>query len=122
MNTRIDEMKDYISANTGRGGKWSEGVKKYAFELLDRINESISDGDFDERDIDNPTKLHNLLLNGAESWEQYSKGGCSLILDEDIRTRLHGDTVPKGTDFIVEQGRALYQAEQKIVSAVMATR
>ena len=121
MNSRIEEMMDYISANTGRSGKWSEGVKEYAFELLGRMDEAISDGEFNADDIDNPAKLHTFLLNGAESWEQYSKGGCSLVFDEDIKNRLHGE-VTKNTDYIVEQGRALYQAEQKIVAAVMATR
>ena len=121
MNNRIDEMRDYISANTGRSGKWSEGVREYAFELLDRMDEAISEGEFNVADIDNPAKLHTFLLNGAESWEQYSKGGCSLVFDEDIKNRLHGEAT-ESTNYIVEQGRALHQAEQKIVAAVMATR
>ena len=43
------------------------------------------------------------------------------MFDEDIKNRLHGEAT-ESTNYIVEQGRALYQAEQKIVASVMATR
>lgn len=32
--------------------------------------------------------IEELLLNGADSWESFSKGGCSLCYDVDIEERL----------------------------------
>ena len=62
---------------------WDRGVAKYALDLI---------SDLKERGINEVTPESPLFLkqclNGAESWQQYSNGGCSLISDYDIVTRL----------------------------------
>lgn len=62
---------------------WDRGVAKYALDII---------SDLKERGINEVTPESPLFLkqclNGAESWQQYSNGGCSLISDYDIVTRL----------------------------------
>ena len=62
---------------------WKRGVAKYALDII---------SDLKERGIyevmpESPLFLRQ-CLNGAESWQQFSNGGCSLISDYDIVTRL----------------------------------
>ena len=51
----------------------------YAFEILEDL------GDFQ---INSAKELEKALLNGADNWKMYSKGGSSLIYDDDIKERL----------------------------------
>lgn len=61
--------------------KWQDGINEYAKELLEGYEEA--------RAYDNDLQLtERTLLNGADNWQQYSEGGCSLIYDEDIAERL----------------------------------
>ena len=61
---------------------WSKGVKDYALELLDNLAELAPDN------LADPEAVRRALLNGADTWERYSYGGCSLIYDCDIAERL----------------------------------
>ena len=92
---------------------WSKGVKEYAIELLDQLE-----------DTDEITE--KVLLNGAENWESYSWGGCSLIYNEDIAKRLctqselkrtkNGERRPNSSEqWLDTQARALYQASMLIL-------
>lgn len=54
---------------------WDKGVTVYAHMILENVPEGTV-----------PTK--ELLLNGADSWEQYSYGGCVLVYDCDIAETL----------------------------------
>lgn len=62
---------------------WGRGVAKYALDII---------SDLKERGINEVTPESPLFLkqclNGAESWQQYSNGGCSLICDFEIVERL----------------------------------
>jgi len=86
------EVAAYHAAINGTGGKqallarieshkassaWRKGVKAYAMELVESAEIELT------RD-----NLKSALLNGAETWGQYSYGGCALIYDADIAERL----------------------------------
>lgn len=93
---------------------WARGVKAYALELLeDQETEEIPE---------DAHSLRALLMNGAQTWSQYSWGGCSLIYDADICDRLSNPTEKKITrngerkpnkreEWLDTQARALFQAE-----------
>ena len=78
----------------------------YAFEILEDT------GDFE---IDSAKDLEKALLNGAENWRQYSKGGCSLIYDGDIKERLGIKRNFKNVDWLQAQAYQL-----KIASCFLA--
>ena len=97
---------------------WSRGVKEYALEMVDHLEE-YNDGDI-------PHTMENLnawLLNGARDWKQASEGGSWLITNEEIAQRLcspaelkkvaGGRRQPnKRETWLDVQARALNQAAQ----------
>ena len=98
---------------------WSKGVKVYALELLRELEQ--------EELPENSKELKKLLLNGADSWKDYSWGGCSLIYDKDICERLATSSEKKRTrggelkpnkleEWLDTQARALHQAFNLIES------
>lgn len=98
-----------ISAISPRSA-WSRGVKLYALELLEGLEEDYTGA---------------RLLNGAENWKAYSSGGCALIYDADIAERLAtaselkrkrgGDSPPNASETWLDcQARALSQAARLI--------
>ena len=108
---RIELDKHYRKARSA----WKRGVLLYADELLDNIRDN---------DDGKVTEAH--LLNGARDWKEYSKGGCSLIYDNEICQRLcapweskrkrGGDLPPNGRETWLDvQARALYQAAHMII-------
>lgn len=97
---------------------WAAGVKAYALELLEDWETSGHEY-LTERD----------LLNGAQDWNEYSWGGCSLIYDSDIAERLcnpselkrtrNGERRPNAREeWLDTQARALFQAARMIMRAV----
>ena len=64
---------------------WNRGVTAYAFDLLEGLESRI---EYEGRNPSNPHELAEWLLNGAQNWTQYSKGGCALIYNGDIAERL----------------------------------
>ena len=114
------------SAQESARSKWLKGVYDYALELVEerdhtRLSQAIEKGD--------RAKIKKCLLNGAESWSEYSWGGCSLIYDGDICERLATPSEQKRTDYgrlnpnrneqwLDTQARALYQAANKIIQAL----
>ena len=97
---------------------WKRGVKEYAYELLDNLEEKAQSY---ERLPKNGRELEEWILNGAISWDDYSYGGCSLIYDGDIAERLctpselkkkdGGRLAPNSQESWLDvQIRALYQA------------
>jgi hypothetical protein len=126
----VNEIREAIEAKNTRSA-WSRGVKEYAMELLDELEEAISGGYFDAEDIEAPALLIRQLLNGASDWEQYSWGGCSLIYNQDIAERLcnaselektrHGERRPNAQeDWLDTQARALGQAARLILQEARA--
>ena len=95
---------------------WSKGVKEYALELIEDFEE---DYEF-YGNIEDKKKL----LNGADSWSKYSRGGCSYIYDCDIAKRLcspselkktRGERRPNANEeWLDVQARALFQASRMI--------
>lgn len=75
----ITTIRQIIESANPRSA-WSRGVKAYALELLEDLPVNVSYGSIASLEAD--------LLNGARNWSQYSWGGCSLIYDEDIASRL----------------------------------
>ena len=67
---------------------WGRGIKEYASDLLDRLEEGIEGKWFSDADILSPNLLKKELLNGAMDWLEYSEGGCALVHDKDIAERL----------------------------------
>ena len=97
---------------------WDRAVNIYACELLDNM---------DIENISNMAELKKAALYGAESFKEYSYGGCSLICDEDIARRCctpsefkrtkEGSRNPNSREnWLDVQARALYQAYCRIAN------
>ncbi len=122
---KISEIREAINQKKTRSA-WDKGVKEYALELVKDLDEAISGGYFDEKDMQSPNLLKRQLLNGAGDWTEYSYGGCSLIYDEDIAKRLctpselkktrNGERRPNAREeWLDTQARALHQAANMII-------
>ena len=107
---------------------WDKGVKLYAHELISNLCYWTTQGQYIETLRDAEKKA----LNGAESWEEYSRGGCSLISDEEIAERLCSPSELKrckgglrppreDEDWLSCQARALGQAWHIIRLALVQT-
>lgn len=118
----LAKAADIIKARKDRSA-WDRGVNAYALELLDNLAELTPD------DLADPEKVRRALLNGADTWQQYSYGGCALIYDGDIAERLctpselkrckDGDRNPNSRETWLDvQRRALYQASCRVESAI----
>ena len=101
---------------------WNKGVTLYAWDLLDEIQERTN---YEHKEPENADELKEYALNGAESWEQYSWGGSSLIYNSDIAERLcspselkktrNGERRPNSREYWLDtQSRALFQAYNRI--------
>ena len=117
--TRIKQMKTNTELTalivaTPAHSAWRRGVKTYALEMLDGIEDGFTQAG---------------LLNGAENWRAFSYGGCSLIYDADIAERLcspsefrktrEGERAPNPRETWLDvQARALGQAATLIASAL----
>lgn len=121
----IENIRTAIETKKTRGA-WANGVKAYALELVDELEEILK---YNECALDNENLLHKALLNGASSWNEYSWGGCSLICDREIAQRLCNATELKKTkdgerkpnsreEWLDTQARALFQAERMIMEVM----
>ena len=115
MNTTKKQLLSAVAAHKCVRSAWSRGVKAYAVELVEGLN--------DDADLCNEVMLQKALLNGASSWAQYSEGGAALCYDADIAERLcppsavkrkkWGMHAPNGRENWIEcQARALWQAHR----------
>lgn len=123
----INNIRMIIESQKTRSA-WNKGVKSYALELVDELDEAVLNGYFAEEDLESPRLLDRQLLNGAADWDQYSWGGCALIYNEDIAKRLCTPTELKNTrngsrrpnaneEWLDTQARALYQAAAAVARA-----
>ena len=112
--------------NTKCRSAWERGVREYALELVDELDNNISAGYVDADVVASPRMLERELLSGASGWQEYSWGGCALIYNGDIAERLctaselkrtnYGERRPNaGEDWLDTQARALYQAARMIL-------
>lgn len=69
---------------------WDRGVAKYALDIISGLKER----GINEVAPESPLFLKQ-CLNGAESWNQYSDGGCSLTCDFEIVERLCTDSAKR---------------------------
>jgi len=116
--TKKQQLLAAVSAHKPGRSAWSRGVHAYAVELVEGLEDSA--------DLSNEELLRKALLNGAQSWAQYSEGGCALIYDADIAERLcspsalkrckGGERQPNARETWIDcQSRALWQAYRLIV-------
>lgn len=121
----ISEIRQAINQESPRSA-WDKGVREYALELVETLQEGIIGGYFDEEDMQSPNLLKRQLLNGAGDWTEYSYGGCSFIYDSDIAERLctpselkknrNGERRPNANEeWLDTQARALHQAANMII-------
>ena len=114
------QLLNAVAAQKHGRSAWARGVKAYAVEMV----ESMSEG----ADLSNETLLQKALLNGADSWRQYSEGGCALIYDADIAERLcspsalkrckGGERAPNSRESWLDcQARSLWQAHRLVARA-----
>jgi hypothetical protein len=111
------ELIKAIENNKTRSA-WDKAVNEYAIELLEQL-----DNDYDF--VGSPADK-KALLNGADSWSQFSYGGCSLIYNGDIAERVcspseykrskEGERNPNSREeWLDVQTRALTQAASRII-------
>lgn len=104
---------------------WAAGVKEYAAEILDTLEECEKFNDMNKGEYNYTASKQNHAdaLNGAKDWKQYSRGGCSLIYDVSIACTLctpselertkDGQRRPNSReDWLDVQARALFQAQK----------
>ena len=64
-------------------GRYYQGVAKYVPEIIERAG--FERGELNKLSV---TDFRSRLLNGAETWQQYSEGGRSLVDNAEIAARL----------------------------------
>jgi len=124
MNRMIISMMRRNIEETKVRSAWDRGVNAYALDFIDSLEESLAYNG-DSLEGYNYKQMIKALLNGADSWEQYSWGGCSLCYNGQIAERLctpselrrtkNGQNRPNGhEEWLDVQTRALYQASARI--------
>lgn len=121
---------EFIEKRAGYASAWGRGVKKYALDILDDLKQ-IADCEGEPLQLDGASfeQLESVALNGAENWQEFSRGGLALIYDGDIAKRLCTKTELKKTNdgekqpnsretWLDVQARALYQAARLVYKAM----
>ena len=112
MSKRIAEIREAIQRDSTRSA-WERAVNAYALELIEDMPD-------DTEFYGSPADM-KALLNGADTWTEYSEGGCSFIYDADIAERTcnpselrraqGGKRQPNSRESWLDvQARALHQA------------
>lgn len=116
INVILEALENHKSRSA-----WGRGVLLYAQELAADLAEAIEGGYIKPETITSRAALDEALRNGADSWKQFSWGGCSLIYNGDIAERLcnpselkktrNGERRPNAREeWLDTQARALFQA------------
>lgn len=95
MMKQIEKARNLIE-NMKTRSAWERGVKEYALELLESMEERAT---WDDLYPVTFTQRKQWMLDGAADWSMYSWGGCSLIYDRQIAERLCNNTELKRTDY-----------------------
>lgn len=117
MSTTKKQLLEAVAAVKYDRSAWDRGVKAYAVELVEGLEDSA--------DLSDEVMLQKELLNGAQSWSQYSEGGCALCYNADIAERLCHPSAVKRTKWgmlppncretwLDVQARALWQAHKVV--------
>ena len=123
----LHEVINTIKAKKTRSA-WDRGVNAYAMEMLEELVFNYNHGYITDDDLCNSVMIRKALLNGADNWNQYSWGGCSLIYNSDIAERLccpselrktrNGERRPNAREeWLDVQARALNKACDRICKA-----
>lgn len=128
---RIHKAMTNIVANKAlHRSAWKRATASDALDFLDQIQRGIESGELKPAALGDRTELKKYLLNGTDSWDQYSWGGCGLIYDTDIarhyctpselkKTR-DGQRNPNGYEHWLDvQARALNQAARIAINAIL---
>lgn len=118
----VEAAAAVIRAKPARSA-WVRGVKAYALELLENLDELT------DNQLADPAAVRAALLKGAQDWQEYSDGGCSLIYNGDIAARVctpselkrtrNGERYPNSREIWLDvQARALSQAARLVCEAV----
>ena len=123
----IEKLKSILEEEyESTKGTYKKAVILYALELVDNIGDNYTTTQEQRDNLENIEKqdLKSLALNGADSWSQYSWGGCSLCYNYDILERLfcpsivkkyeNADTV-QGVHLLDRQANALARAFNHIL-------
>lgn len=108
---------------------WNKGVYDYASDLMFDLRQALEDERLSMETLASPHGLIRVMLNGASSWEEFSRGGCSLVYNDHIAERLctpsefertaHGLKMPNSReDWIDVQTRALFQASRIVCTTI----
>lgn len=80
MTTKKDQLMNAIENEKARSC-WNQGVKIQALEMV----ESLTNSDIEKLSMSTMAETVAFLRNGADSWKDYSYGGCALIYDPEAR-------------------------------------
>lgn len=137
----VEEARRILEARVDRS-KWDKAVTEDAIDLLDTVNdhceqvsrkfaETEEGGAAHVNDLFvSRVSLINVMKNGAESWSEYSWGGCGLVYDGDIAEHYctpselkkvrGGDRRPNSREeWLDVQARALRQAAGRAADALI---
>lgn len=84
---RQDIEQTALSYYAGKSKK-AEAVRLYASEIIGDLTDKQLNEAVETLKTRGAHAAEKVLMNGAESWMQYSTGGCSLVWNEDIEERL----------------------------------
>jgi len=125
IKTKFETIQSKIETIASERSAWARGVKDYALELMENLENNPSL--IDEFNDGMPIREKD-LLSGASDWVAYSYGGCSSIYNQDIAERLctpselkkarQGERNPNANeDWLQCQARALGQACRLVLLA-----
>lgn len=117
----FDKVAAELEARKDRSA-WDKGVTVYALELVEELKERVA---YEGRNPEPGEECREWMLNGAQDWNAYSWGGCSLIYNSDIAERLctpselkktrNGECRPNSREeWLDTQARALFQACNRV--------
>ena len=138
----VEEARRQLEARQDRSA-WDRAVTEDAIDLLDTVNDRCEQvtRQFAETEEGSAAHVNDLFVsrvslmdimkNGAESWHDYSWGGCGLIYDGDIAEhyctpselkKVHGgERRPNSREkWLDVQARALRQAAGRAADALIA--
>lgn len=122
----LKKALESLESRTDRSA-WNRGVTVYARELLGDVVKSVEGGYCAAPQT--RAEFCRIARNGANTWDQYSYGGCALICDCDIAERLctpselkkkrGGELNPNSSEtWLDTQARALFQAARRAWNVV----
>ena len=91
----MQKIRERLAAFRARSA-WDKGVKEIAENLLDKYEEIVRDR---EGSDPVPPLTEKTVLDGANSWEQYSYGGCAMTYDREIAKTLCTPSELRRTEF-----------------------